>query len=392
MKNRSIESIKSKIRIAIKGKNVNRFLLRIHKNKIPILDINKINKNEAYTLIYFKDYEKVLELNTIYDIFIVNYGGWESKKRKISKNSILLLGFLLGILLIIVLSKMIFKVEIVTNDTKMREKLLYELERYDIEKFKFQKSYDKVQKIKDDILTKYKENIEWLEIELVGTKYIVRYEPRIINDGDSIAKPRNIVASKNAIIYSVVSSKGQVIRYKNDYVSKGDVIVSGEIKLNDMVKDIVSAEGHVYGETWYEVEIFYPFGYYEQKKTGNTKNVYVIKFLNCRIELFNFNKFYDKIIKEDVILENRAIPFSLVREKQIEVKTKSSINTVEEAREEAISLSIDKMKNKLNNNEYIIKYKVIKEHIEQDGVRLNIFFSVCEDITEYVEIKEEKDE
>ena len=101
---------------------------------------------------------------------------------------------------------------------------------------------------------------------------------------------------------------------------------------------------------------------------------------------------FDKIIKEDVILENRVIPFSLVKENQIEVRTKSSINTVEEARGEAISLGVDKMQNKLNNNEYIIKYKVIKEHVEQDGVRLNIFFSVCEDITKYVEIKEEKNE
>lgn len=392
MKNRSIENIKSKIRIAIKGKNVNRFLMRIHKNKIPILDIKKINKDEAYILVYFKDYDSILKLNTIYEIFIVTYGGWEYRKRKIGQNSFLIVGLIIGILLIFLLSKMIFKVEIVTNDTIMKEKILYELKRYDIEKFKFQKSYNSIQKIKESILNKYKEEIEWLEIELIGTKYLIKYEPRITNSKDEDVKPRHIVASKNAIVYSVISSKGQIVRYKNDYVSKGDIVVSGEIKLNDEVKEVVGAEGIIYGETWYEVEVFYPFGYYEQKKTGNTKDVYVVKFLNWRLELFNFNKFYDKIIKEDILLKNRSMPFSFVKEHQIEVETKTAISTVEEAKVEAINLGINKMKNKLEENEYIIKYKVIKEFVEEKGVRLSLFFSVCEDITEYVEIKEDKDE
>ena len=189
-----------------------------------------------------------------------------------------------------------------------------------------------------------------------------------------------------------MSSEGQVVRYKNDYVKKGDIVVSGEIKLNDEIKDVVSAKGKIYGETWYEVEIFYPFGYYEQKRTGNTKNVYVIKFINWRVELFNFHKFYDKIIEENIILSNRILPFSLVKENQIEVTTKSSINTLEEAREKAIELSVEKMKNKLSNSEHIIKYTVIKEKVENDGIKLVIFFSVCEDITDYKEIEEELDE
>ena len=392
MKNSSIDKIKSKVRIAIKGKNVNRFLLRIHRNKISILNVNRASKDEAYILIYFKDYEKVLELNTIYEIFIVSYGGWEKNKREYNKNSLLILGIILGVLFVFFLSKLIFKVEVITNDTKMREKLLYELSRYDIKQFKFQKSYNKIQKIKEEILKKYQNDIEWIEIELVGTKYIIRYEPRILNEKTEKSNYRHIVASKNAIVYSVVSSRGQILKYKNDYVKEGDIIVSGEIKLNDETKKIVSAEGEVYGEVWYEVEVFYPFGYYEQKKTGNTKNVYAVKFLSWKIELFNFNKFYDKIIKEEVIIKNKVLPLSFVKEKQIEVETKSSINTIDEAYDNAISLAKQKINNKLKDNEHIIKYKLLNKNIENNGVRIKMFFSICENITEYREIKEEKDE
>lgn len=381
-----IDKFKSKIKIAIKGKNVNRFLFRLYKNKINILNINKVNKDEAYIWIYFKDYDSVIKLNTIYEVFIVEYGGIIKGKQEINKNRVILIMLIMCFIFLFVLSKLIFKVEIITNDSKMRDKLLYELSLHDLKKYKFQKSYNEIQIIKNNILDKYKNEIEWLEIELVGTHYIVRYEPRIINDKVKEMFPRHIVASRDAIVYSVISSKGQIIRNKNDYVKKGDIIVSGNILLNNEVKYTVSATGRVLGEVWYEVDVFYPYAYYEQIKTGLTKDVYVVNFLNYRVELFNFKPFYDKIIKEKVILKNEILPFKLAKEKQFEINTISSIKTEEMIYLDAISLGHSKIENKLKDNEFIKEYKVIEKKVKTEGIELKIFFSVIEDITEYVEI------
>ena len=46
------------------------------------------------------------------------------------------------------------------------------------------------------------------------------------------------------------------------------------------IKDTVSSKGIIYGECWYNVTITYPFKYYEEKETGNSKNVIVIKLFN----------------------------------------------------------------------------------------------------------------
>ena len=43
MKNKIIYQLKNKIRLNIKGKNINRFLIRLQKNKIQILKCNNIN-------------------------------------------------------------------------------------------------------------------------------------------------------------------------------------------------------------------------------------------------------------------------------------------------------------------------------------------------------------
>lgn len=381
-----LEQFKSKVQIAIKGKNVKRFLFKLYKNRINILNVKKINNNEMYIWIYFKDYDKLVKLNTIYEVFIVDYGGMIKSKRLLNKNKFILFFVITSLIFLFIISKLIFDVEVITNDSKMKDKLLYELSLYDLKKYKFQKNYNEIQIIKDKILDKYKDEIEWLEIELIGTNYIVKYEPRIMNDSTNNLKPRHIVARRDAVIYSVVSSKGQILKNKNDYVKKGDIIVSGNIFLNEEVKDIVSAKGTVLGEVWYEVDVFYPFAYYEQRKTGKEKDIYVINFLNRRLELFNFKPFYDKISEDKVIIKHEILPFKLIKERHIEVNTISSVKTEELVYLDAVSLAVSKIENKLNQGEFIKIYKVINKKLNDKGIELRIFFSVVEDITEYVEI------
>lgn len=386
MKNSIVDAVKSKIKIVIKGKNVNRYLLRLGRNKISILNIQKISKEEAYAVIYFKDYERALDLNTIYKISIVEYGGWIKEKKQLKKNSILITIIILSLLFLFILSKMIFEVEIVTNDNNMKNILLEEFKKHNISKYNFVKSYKKIEAIKEKVLTDYKDEIEWLEIERIGTRYQIRYEPRIIEEDKDKYEYRNLIARKNAVIIEVESSSGQIVRRQNDYVKKGEVIVSGYIYLNENVKDMVAATGTVYGEVWYEIEVFYPFEYYEQIKTGNIKNIYVFKFLNWRVEMFNFNPYRDTIREEKIIIKDPALPIKFFKEKQIEVNTISSIQTLEEASIKAIDLAIDKIKKQLGSKEKILKYKVIDRKVESNGVTLNIFFSVCEDITDYEKI------
>lgn len=395
MKNKSLEIVKSKVKLRIIGKNINRYLLRLSRNHISLLSIEKISKDECFILIYFKDYEFVQKLNTIYDIHIVEYGGLEKGKQSLKRNKWILLSLIVAFVFLFILSKLIFEIEIVTNDQAMRKKLLKELRELSIDKYHFQKSYQDLEEIKAKLLEMHHDDIEWLEIERIGTKYRVRFEPRIIEPSKEETGYRHLIAGKNAIIKKVESSTGQVLKVQNDYVKKGDIIVSGYISLNNSVKETVSATGTVYGEVWYEVEVFYPFGYYEQTKTGKQKTVYVLEFLSHKLELFNFSPFYDKITNSTTLLEKRGFPIRFMKEYQEEVHTISSIETVEEATLKAVDLGNKKISDKLNTEEHVLKYKIINREIENNGVRLKIFFSVYEDITDYLEITpyvEEKNE
>ena len=390
MKNSLFVKLQNKVKLNIQGKNIERFIKRLKSNNIDLLNIKYLKYNSINIVIYQKDYDKVLKLKTTYEINQLDTYGITKIKRIMNVYKYALIFIALGIFLIIFLSNIIFNVEVIHNDKELREFLLNELEKYGLKKYKFKVSFQEIQKIKNSILEEYHDKIEWLEIEERGTSYIVRLESRVIPNQEVNYDKQNVVAKKSAIIKKIVAENGEVVKNINSYVNKGDVIISGNIYLNEEIKDIVKAEGKIYGEVWYNINVSYPYIYSEIKELDNFQDVYVLKILNKSLEL-TLNKFDDKRVEEEKILYHSFLPFSLVKQRQKEVQTISYVLTSEEAKDKAIEEAIKKMQERLNNEEKIIDYQVLKVNIKDDKIILDMFFTVYEDITSYSKIEGEID-
>lgn len=388
MKNSVLYLIESKLNINIKGHNIERFIKRLKNNNIDILNITYISKDEINIKIYKKEYNKVIKLKTIYEVEIISYYGLIKTKNNLLNNKYIIIFILISLIWLYIITSLIFEIDVITNDSKMEKILISELESMGIKKYNFKKNYIELQQIKKKLLNNHKEQLEWIEIENVGTKYIIRYEPRIKNKINNNTPLRNIIAKKDCVIRDMTISSGQILKEVDSYVKKGDIIVSGYIALNGSVKDTVSSSGSVYGETWYKVAINYPYKYKEVYETGNSKDVLVVKFLSKDIELLNFKKYNTKNIMEKTILKNNILPIKFVKQKQFETKVVDEINTEEELIDKAVNLAIKKMEEKLNENEYVKDYKVLNKTKHSDSITLNIFFNVIEDVTEYQEIEE----
>lgn len=382
MKNKLYYLIKSKVVLNIKGPNIERFIKRLKDNNINIINIDYIDKN-INILIFLSDLEKVLKLKTIYDIDIVSYKGLFSFKNSILNNKFILISILICFILFYIGTSMIFSIDILTNDKKMKDKLMLELEDLGISKYKFKKDYNTLQIIKKKIKDKYRDSIEWIEIESLGTKYIVRYEERIKNKDNTKSEYRHIIAKRDAVIKSLNIKSGEVVGSVNTYVKKGDIIVSGYITKNDEVIDTVSSSGTVLGEVWYNVCINYPYKYYEEKETGNKNKILVVKFLNKEIELFNFNKYKNKKKLNKTILKNNILPIKFLYQTQLETEVINESNTKENIISKALEYSNKKIESSLNKGEYISDYKILNKTLYDDYIKLNIFYSVVLDITDY---------
>lgn len=382
MNNDLLYKLKGKIKINIKGKNVERFIKRLNFNKIEILNISDYKPSSVSIIIYKKDYDKVIELKSIYKINKIEEYGSLKIKKVTNKYKYVLIFLFFSLFVILILSNVIFDIEVVYNKKDVRTMIEKELENYDIKKYKFVKTYDEVENIKKSILDKYKDKLEWIEITRVGTKYIVKLQERIIPDNKTVNSKQNVIAKKGAVLKKIIAQNGNVVKDIDTYVNKGEVVISGNIYLNENLMDTVSALGKIYGEVWYNVSVEYPYVYIETKKTNNYKNVFTLKLFNKNIELTK-NPFKEKTYDEKVILSSNYLPISFNLQKQNEVINIEELLTNEEAINKAIDKAIDKVKLTLKSDEYIMDYKVLKTTTNDNKVIVDIFFTVFEDITDY---------
>ena len=356
-----------KYKINISGKNVKYILDRLINLKIDLLNIDYIDHNNLNIIIYSKDYDKLKKMSTTYKIKIINKYGLTHIKEVLKLNRLLLILLCISIIILIILSNIIFKIQVIHEDINIRNIIYKELNNYNIKKYKFKKN-NKLKEIKNNILNKYKNDIEWLEIESIGTSYIIRVKERKIENKKDNNYIRNIVSLKNAIIRSIDLKKGVIVRDRGSYVKKGEIIISNEVKLNDNVITNIETEGVIYGEVWYKAIIEYP---YHIKEVISKKKVKGLVF-----KFFNKEKVLLKKIKKYKVLDNSILPISF-KIQDIEIQT---------TREEVLTCStasikaIEYLKNKIDNIE---KIKILNTVCHYDKVSLEIFYTTIENITDY---------
>ena len=386
MKDKIFKIFSSSIRVKIVGKNINNFIKKLVRNKINIIKLIPISYKEVDIIINYNDLEKITRLRSIYDIKIIKYYGMLKILGILKKNTYIFSFLILGLIIIYILSNMVFDIEIIHSNSKIITLLEEELSNCGIEKYSFVKKYNEIEKIEQKILEENKDTIEWLEIIREGTKYIVRVEERIINKNLEDKRNYDVVAGKNAVIKYIVAEEGEKIREVNTYVKKGDIVISSNITMPNNEKIQGTAVGKVIGETWYTIETEYPYYYNEVLYTGNKKKILVFNFINKRISLFDFDEYksFNKNVK--YIFQNSFIPVSLSYEYQYETKIINDIYTYEDAKNKAIDTAKEKLLNMYDNITQINKVMVVSEEDMTSKVKLSLFVSCDEDITEYREV------
>ncbi len=376
--------IKDYYKLRIKGKDFKRFINTLIRFKI-YFDYSNIKDDECIIIVDKDNLDKINSLKTSYEIDIINTYGLVKYKRLLKKYSFFLMSIFITFLLLSFLSSLIFKVEVIHSNKEIREIVKRDLEEYNIRPYRFKKSFKKREEILDKILDKEKERLEWLEIKVSGTTYIVNVEERKKNKSEVLGDEQDVVAAKDAMILRIEAEHGEIQKKKYDYVKKGDVIISGFIKNKEDVVSKVRAEGRVFGEVWYKVSVDIPKIYKEKMYTNKERNALQIKLFNKDYNLFSGYKDYESI--EKYVLHNNIFPISFgivkLKEKRESIK-KYNINNVSD---KAISIGEDRLLKRLGHDDTVIAKKVLKRCEKKSKILVEVFFKVSEDITDYVSIK-----
>lgn len=368
--------------IKIEGRRPNSLLSLLIILKIPFI---KKKETKDYLILEIEEeyFQKIKKLAPTYEITILKRTGKAYLIHLYKTKKIFLYSTIFAFLVIILLTNIIFSVRVVETDKEIKDMILTDLRENGITRFRFKVSYKRKEAIREKILEKEKDYLEWLEIEEIGTMYQVKVIRRINNPKEEELKPRSIVAKKKGRITRIEADYGEVTTKKNDVVDKGDTLISGLIKNKEEIKTKVAARGKVYAEVWYQVNLNLPTIYQEEIKTGNKKNTLEIIFLDKNIFISELFKYNNSISKETVLYNNPLIPFRISFTKKEEIKLKQVAYQEDNTLKKIKKLAVDKLKQRIGNDIKILAINVLKKKASADKIEVELFFKVEEDITSY---------
>lgn len=350
---------------------LNRFIKKCIDNNINLYNIS-YKKDKIIVLIDVKDYLKIKRLNYYSKIRVVKYDGLLNIKKIIKDNMFYISVIFLSFIWMNLLTNYIVDIEIIHSNSGIRRLLKEELDKNNVKKFSLAYSFEELDNITKRILADNKNNLEWVSIKKDGMKYIVRAEERIIKSEVVSDKPRDIVASKDAYITKVISSKGNVLVRQGEYVKKGTVLISGKITLYEDVKGVTSASGSVYGNVWYECTVETPKEISSERLTGRKR--YNLNVGNKILLRNKYQNFRQKNIREIKIF---GLKIKFYREEEVEIiKTKTDD-------EYALRRLKEEFDKKLNGKGVIIYQKVLKKEENNSTIKYRVFIITNELINAY---------
>ena len=347
----------------------NNYIITIlRRRKINIININ----NNIFTL-YKDDLEKIPKIY----IKKIDYVGLDRLVEVFKENKYFFVVSFLCLIIMIMLSNMIFKIEVMHDDKEIRSIIKEELRNNGVNIFTFRKSYNELERIKKEIKKNYKDRIEWLDIVREGIVYKVKVEERVINKRKSTPKLCDIISMKDANIINYNVYRGEALKDLGDFVSKGETIISGTINFNENTVGYTCANGEIYGNTWYKVNVNIPFKHNVKQMTNKKKiNIGVLNGNKYR-RIFNIHfKNYDISKKKIVSIGSVKIYLEIVKEYKISQK----IYTRKEALDEASKRASRSLKNRIGNQGNILSEKVLQSDNYNSIMMVELFYSVSEPI------------
>jgi len=348
--------------------NINRFINKCNKYNIELYNITYISKNEIIVKVLKNDIKNIERYNYYSNISIYKKLGKDNLIDKIIKQKYIILTFIFCLIAMYFISNIIFDIEIIHSNKKIRELVNEELINNGIKKYSYKKEFKDIESIKNNILENNKDKLEWISITNIGMKYIIRVEERIL---DNIIKEDdycNIISTKDALITNIYGIKGDILIKVNDYVRKNDTLISGDLLLNEEIKDTTCANGTIYGKVWYNSKISLKRTYIKKEYTG--KKRYNLTINNKILRKIKYNK-YDK----EYILKNKYISFY----KEIEYKEKKYKYNKKDSIIKAIDEIKKKYKTKLGKNGKILNIKILNQNITNNEIYIDVFI-VTEEI------------
>ena len=363
--------------VRIKTPKKTRLLLKLNNLNVDIKEIG-YERDYLKFQILESDLKKVRKYLVSFEVEVLDETGIYKLKQELKKNNLIITGIIFAVIIFLLLTNIIVEVNVIHEDSTLRELISESLKEKGVTPLSFKKSYDEYEKIIESIKEEYPDRIEWLEIDVEGMIIHVRIEERIVNQIEKDYSTCHIVANKSGIIRSITTQRGVTEISINEYVKKGDILINGSIKLNEEIKENVCASGSVYAEVWYQVNANIPMSEEKTVDTGKMRYNFMVKKGSTETILLKSRVGEEKRVENVYLFSIFGFEFYLQKEYEVEIEEYTY--SLEEAEEKAVSLINEKLELKLDNFESIIEEKVLQKSVKDNKLYIDMFVAVNEQI------------
>ncbi|MBP1992850.1 sporulation protein YqfD [Paenibacillus eucommiae] len=291
-------------------------------------------------------------------------------------------GFVIGIYL---LSSLVWQISVVGNERITRSEILQAAAQEGIHRFQWKLRLKETEVLSRNIQALLP-GTSWVGVEIKGTHITVKIVEATIPEKKPLMNPRNLVATKNALITEILAEKGKPMVKPNSYVRKGDVLISGYIG-NEQNSQIVVATGTVKGLVWYTSKIEVPLTTTYKVYSGESKDRSYLVFGSRALQLTGYGKHsYEQFetIPERKTLQwrNYSLPIGWLHEKIRETSLISEPIAENEAKSIGLEQARAELLSTTGKDSRIASEKILHEKTENGKVYMEVHFEVEEMIME----------
>lgn len=390
--------LKGYVTIKVVGYYPERFFDLCARNGIQVWKIKKTDQTICTGHVYLHDIQliKKLRTQTRYKLYFTSRSGAPFTFKRMKKKKPMLLAAICSLLFVLYLSNIVWRVEITGVRPEVEMQLRTTLEEQGVSQGRLKFLIDPPNEIQKNLLEEHSDLL-WVGVKVQGTTYHLEVvEKTNVNEREE-GKPSHIVASKDGVIIDMYVSKGRPLVGVNEFVRKGQTLVSGHLAdrheddESEQHQTTVESIAEVYATTWYESTLSVPIEAEYQTLTGEQSNKYFLGVSNFRLPIWGF---FSKTYENTQIETNKTpiqflkweLPIYFIKEDRYQVEEVKESRTQKEASEIGIDQARQELLQTLGREAEIIDQKILHESLENGKVNLHLYFTVKENIAKTKEI------
>ncbi|MEC0230323.1 sporulation protein YqfD [Paenibacillus alba] len=382
-----IARLRGYVRIQIRGTACEKIINPMMEKGLSVWDIQVTSEGKLELLILLRDFFRLKPLlkRTGCRMHVLERYGLPFFMDRLGQRKFFFGGMAAFIIGLYVLTSFVWQISVEGNDRITEAEVLQAASKQGIYQFQWKFRMKKTEDLSREIQSLLP-TTAWVGVEIRGTHVTIKIVEATIPEKQQLMNPRNLVASKNALVTEIISDKGKPMVKPNTYVRKGDVLISGTIG-DEQNNQVVVASGKVKGVVWYTSRIEAPLTKTYKVYTGETTNRNYLVWGTRALQVSGYGKL--KFEQFETIPERKTLawrsftlPLGWLHERVLEVNFVEEPIEAANAKKSGLEQARAKLLKASGPDARLVGEKILHEKTENGKIYIDVHFEVEENIAE----------